>query len=54
MNGVPITFHSITQNFVTLSMSEAKVAACVLVVPDMLYVYHLMEYIRIDVKCPFC
>ena len=39
VNGVPISSRSITQKFVTLSVTEAKIAAGVMVAQDMLYVY---------------
>jgi hypothetical protein len=39
VNDVPISFRSVTQKFVTLSMTEAKIAAGVMVAQDMLYVY---------------
>ena len=39
MNNVPISFRGITQKFVTLSVTEAKIAAGVMVAQDILYVY---------------
>ncbi len=39
VNDVPISFRSITQKFVTLSVTEAEMAAGVMVAHDMLYMY---------------
>ena len=47
---MPISFHSITQKFVTLSVTEAKIAADVMVAQDMLYVYHLLDALKIKVE----
>ena len=43
VNDVPILFRSVTQNFMTLSVTEAEIAVGVMVVQDMLYVYRLLE-----------
>ena len=52
MNGEPISFHSATQKFVTLSVTEAEIAAGVMVAQDMLYVYHLLESLKLKVELP--
>jgi len=52
VNDVPISFRSITQKFVTLSVTEAKLAAGVMVAQDMLYVYRLLESLELDVELP--
>ena len=52
VNNVPISFRSITQKFVTLSVTEAKIAAGVMVAQDMLYVYHLLESLELEVELP--
>jgi hypothetical protein len=39
VNDVPISFCRVTQKFVILSVTEAKIAAGVMVAQDMLYVY---------------
>jgi len=50
VNGVPISFRSVTQKFVMLSVTEAKIAAGVMGAQDMLYVYHLMESLELEVE----
>ena len=52
MNDVPISFCSVTQKFVTLSVTEAKIAAGVMVAQDMLYVYRLLESLELEVELP--
>ena len=52
MNHVPILFHSVNQKFVTLSVTEAKIAAGVMVADDMLYVYRLLESLELEVELP--
>jgi len=52
VNDVPISFRSVTQQFVMLSMTEAKRAAGVMVAEDMLYVYHLLESLELEVELP--
>ena len=52
MNDVPISFRSITQKSVTLSVTEAKIAAGVMVKQDMLYVYRLLESLELEVELP--
>ena len=39
VNDVSISFRSVTQKFMTLSITEAKIAAGVMVAQDMLHVY---------------
>ena len=48
----PICFRSVTQKFVTLSVTEAEIAAGVMVAQDMLYVYRLLESLDLKVKLP--
>ena len=52
MNGVPISYRSATQKFVTLLVTEAKIAAGVLVAQDMLYVYRILESLELEVELP--
>ena len=52
MNGVSISFCSVTQKFVTLLVTEAEIAAGVMVEQNMLYVYHLMESLELEVELP--
>jgi hypothetical protein len=52
VNNVPLSFHSIAQKFVMLSVTEAKIAAGVMVAHDMLYVYHLLESVELEVELP--
>jgi hypothetical protein len=52
MNNVPISFRSVTQKFVTLSVTEAEIAAGVMVAQDMLYVYRLLESLELEVELP--
>ena len=43
VNVTSISFHSITQRFVTLSATEAEIVTGIMVAQDMLYTYNLME-----------
>ena len=43
VSNTPICFRSITQKFVTWSMTEAEIATGTMVAQDMLYVYRLLE-----------
>ena len=52
MNNVPISFCSITQKFVTLSVTEAKIPDGLMVAQDMLYVYRLLESVELEVELP--
>jgi hypothetical protein len=52
VNGAPISFRSATQKFVTLSVTEAEIATGVIVVQDMLYIYHLLESLDLSIKLP--
>jgi hypothetical protein len=40
------------QNFVTLSETEAEIAAGVMVVQDMLHLYHLLDLLELRVELP--
>ena len=50
VNGVAISFCSVTQKFVMLSVTEAEIAAGVMVTQDMLFVYRLMESLELEVE----
>jgi hypothetical protein len=52
MNGARIAFCSVTQKFVTLSMTEAEITSIVMVAQDMLYVYQLLELLELKVELP--
>ena len=52
VNDVPISFRSATQKFVTLSVTEAEIAAGVMVAQDMLYIYRLMESLELEIELP--
>ena len=52
VNGVPIAFCSATQKFVMLSVTKPKRAAGVMVMQDMLYVYYLLESLKLKVELP--
>jgi hypothetical protein len=52
VNDVPISFRSVTQKIVTLSVTEAEIAAGVMVAQDMLYIYRLMESLELEVELP--
>ena len=42
------------KKFLMLCVTEAKIAAGVIVVQDMLYVYHLLESFELKVDFPWC
>ena len=50
MDKVPIVFRSATQKFVMLSVTEAKIAAGVMVAQDMLYIYQSLESLKFTVE----
>ena len=52
MDNVPISFRSVTQKFMTQSVTEAKFAAGVMVAQDMLYIYHSLESLKLKVELP--
>ena len=52
VNHVRISFRSVTQKFVTLSVTEAEIAAGVMVAQDMLYIYRLLESLELEVELP--
>ena len=52
VNSMPICFRSVTQKFVTLSVTEAEIAAGVMVAQDMLYIYRLLESLELEVELP--
>ncbi len=52
VNDVQISFCSVTQTFMTLSMTEAEIAAGVMAAQDMLYLYLLMESLQVTVELP--
>jgi hypothetical protein len=52
VNGAPVSFWSAMQKIDTLLVTEAKIAVGVMVVHDMLYVYHLLESLDLSVKMP--
>ena len=52
VDNVPISFRSATQKFVMLSVTEAKIAAGVMVAQDMLYIYHSLESLKLKVELP--
>ena len=52
MNDVPISFRSVTQKFMMLLVTEAKIAAGVMVAQDMLYIYRLLESLELEVELP--
>ena len=52
VNSTPISFRSVTQKFVTLSVTEAEIAAGVMVAQDMLYMYCLLESLKLKVELP--
>ena len=49
---MPISFRSVTQKFVTLSVTEAKIAAGVMAAQDMLYIYRLLGSLELEVELP--
>ena len=52
VNSAPISFRSAMQKFVTLSVTEAEIAAGVMVAQDMLCVYHLLELLELNIELP--
>ena len=50
VNDVPISFRSITQKFVILSMTEAEIAAGIMVAQDMLYLYRILESLELKLN----
>ena len=52
VDNVPISFRSATQKFVMLSVTEAKIAAGVMVAQDMLYIYRSLESLKLKVELP--
>ncbi len=52
LENAPIIQRSVTQKFVTLSVTEAESAAGVMVAQDMLYAYRLLESMGSEVKLP--
>ncbi len=52
VDNVPIVFRSVTQKFVMLSVTEAKIAAGVMVAQDMLYIYQSLESLKFKVELP--
>ena len=52
MNNIPISFRSAPQNFVTLLVTEAKIAAGVMLAQDMLYGYRSLESLKLKVELP--
>jgi len=52
VNDIPISFQSVTQKFVKLSVTEAEIAAGVMVAQDMLYIYRLLESLELEVELP--
>ena len=52
MNGAPISFRSAMQKFVILSVTEAEIAAGVMVAQDMLYMYCMLESLELNVELP--
>ena len=52
MNDVPISFCSVTQKFVTLSVTETELAAGIMVAQDMLNLYRLLKSLELEVELP--
>ena len=52
LNGSPIVFRSATQKFVTLSVTEAEIAAGMMVAQDMMYGYRILMSLGLKVKTP--
>lgn len=52
LNDSPIVFGSVTQKHVTLSVTEAELAAAVSLVQDMMYVYRVMMSLGLEVELP--
>ena len=47
VNGIPNAFLSVTQTFVMLSLTEAEIAADMMVAQEMLYLCRLLELLRL-------
>jgi len=52
VNVAPISFCSATQKFMMLSVTEAEIAAVVMVAQDMLYTDRLYELLELKVELP--
>jgi hypothetical protein len=52
MNDVLISFCSVTQKLVMLSVTDAKIATGMMVAQHMLYVYCLLESLELEVELP--
>jgi hypothetical protein len=52
MNGARISYCSVTQKFVMLSMTEAEITSSMMATQDMLYVYQLLELLKLKVELP--
>eukprot|EP00804_Cyclotella_cryptica_P000019 CCRYP_013697-RA/>CCRYP_013697-RA protein AED:0.44 eAED:-0.15 QI:0/0/0/0.5/1/1/2/0/583 len=52
LNDAPIAFSSVTQKHVTLSVTEAELAAVVTMVQDMMYIYRVINSMGLKVKLP--
>ncbi|KAL7480971.1 hypothetical protein ACHAW6_006644 [Cyclotella cf. meneghiniana] len=52
LNDSPIEFSSVTQKHVTLSVTEAELAAVVTMVQDMMYVYRVIKRMGLHVELP--
>ncbi|KAL7474764.1 hypothetical protein ACHAW6_000717 [Cyclotella cf. meneghiniana] len=52
LNDAPIAFSSVTQKHVTLSVTEAELAAVVTMVQDMMYVYRVIKSMGLYVELP--
>ena len=51
-NDIPISFQSITQKIMMLSVKEAEIAAGVMVVQDMINIYRLLESLELKMELP--
>ena len=52
LNDSPIAFSSVTQKHVTLSVTEAELAAVVAMVQDMMYIYRVVNSMGLKVELP--
>ena len=52
LNDAPIAFSSVTQKHVTLSVTEAELAAVVTMVQDMMYVYRVIKSMGLQAELP--
>jgi len=52
VNDAPMSFRSAMHKFVMVSMTQTKIAAGIMVVQDMLYMYHLLESLDLKVELP--